>query len=66
MNTSMPTVREIRRSEDRILGSDIFEEGSRVFPRRNGEGAVTEAARTIPVYHKCDVLVVGGGHCASE
>ena len=61
MNTSMPTVREIRRSEDRILGSDIFEEGSRVFPRRNGEGAVTEAARTIPVYHKCDVLVVGGG-----
>lgn len=59
--TDTPAVREIRQSENRFLGSDIFESGRHVFPRRNGEGSVSEPAREVPVYHKCDVLVVGGG-----
>jgi len=61
MEDAKPKVREIRRSEDRFLGSDIFEEGTRVFPPRNGSGFHEEAARRLPIYHKCDVLVVGGG-----
>ena len=56
-----PSVREIRQSEDRFLSSDIFEAGGRTFPRRNGTGTVAEPAREVPVYHSCDVLVVGGG-----
>jgi hypothetical protein len=61
MTNDAPKVVEIRRSEDRFLGSDIFEHGSRVFPPRNGSGEHEEPARKIPVYHECDVLVVGGG-----
>jgi hypothetical protein len=34
---------------------------SRQVQPRNGEGFIDEAARRLPVYHKCDVLVVGGG-----
>jgi hypothetical protein len=56
-----PKVREIRRSEDRFLGSDIFETDKRQLPRANGTGTYVEPAREIPVYHSCDVLVVGGG-----
>lgn len=56
-----PKVNEIRQNEFRFLGSDIFESGGMVFPRRNGAGVVAEAAREVPVYHRCDVLVVGGG-----
>ncbi len=56
-----PRVREVKRSEDRFLGSDLFESGARALPPRNGTGTVTEVAREIPVYHRCQVLVVGGG-----
>jgi hypothetical protein len=56
-----PKVREIRRSEDRFLGSDIFETERRQLPRSNGTGTYVEPAREIPVYHSCDVVVVGGG-----
>lgn len=59
--TEAPAVREIRQNEDRFLSSDIFESGRYVFPRRNGGGTIAEPARDVPVYHKCDVLVVGGG-----
>lgn len=60
-DTDTPKVSEIRQNEDRFLGSDIFESGRYVFPPRNGQGTVSEAARKVPVYHSCDVLVVGGG-----
>ncbi len=61
MSDDKPKVQEIRQSENRFLGSDIFESGKYVFSARNGRGSVTEAARDVPVYHECDVLVVGGG-----
>ncbi len=59
--TDAPRVREVKRSEDRFLGSDLFETDKRQLPPRNGTGSVVEAARDIPVYHRCGVLVVGGG-----
>ncbi|WP_172296006.1 FAD-dependent oxidoreductase [Pseudoruegeria sp. HB172150] len=61
MSEQKPAVREIRQSEDRFLSSDIFESGRHTLPRRNGTGTIPEPARDIPVYHSCDVLVVGGG-----
>ncbi|BBC73378.1 FAD-dependent oxidoreductase [Altererythrobacter sp. B11] len=54
-------VQEVRRSEDRFLGSDVFEAQRRQFSRANGTGTHYEPGREIPVYHSCDVLVVGGG-----
>ena len=48
------------RSDERILASDIFERSDQREPRID-HGFITEAARQIPVYHRCDVLVVGGG-----
>ncbi len=56
-----PRVREIRQTEDRFLSSDIFEQSSHEFPPRNGHGTLREPARDVPIYHNCDVLVVGGG-----
>lgn len=47
-------------SEERILSQDIFE-GSRQAAPRRGAGTWLEPAREIPVYHRCQVLVVGGG-----
>ena len=61
MTKEGPRVREIRQSEDRFLGSDIFEAGTTAMGPRNGTGSVAEPARDVPVYHRCDVLVVGGG-----
>src|SRR5262249_18006478 len=40
---------------------DVFEGRSRALPPRNGTGVYREAAHDVPVYHRCDVLVVGGG-----
>ncbi len=56
-----PTVRTVERTEDRFLPSDVFESRSRAQPPRNGFGFIREPAREVPVYHRCDVLVVGGG-----
>ena len=56
-----PKVLEVWQSEDRFLASDVFENGGRQLPRANGIGTYHEPAREIPVSHKCDVLVVGGG-----
>jgi hypothetical protein len=57
----IPKVQQVRQSEDRFLASDVFEIGKRQLPPRNGTGTYVEPAREIPVYHKCDVLIVGGG-----
>src|SRR3990170_2777320 len=54
-------VREVRQTEERFLASDVFEERSRALPPRNGAGTVREEARETPVYHQCDVAVIGGG-----
>ena len=53
-------MRTTERTNERILVSDIFERSDQRVPRVD-HGFITEAARKIPVYHRCDVLVVGGG-----
>ena len=47
-------------TDERLLVSDIFE-GERTRTDRPDLGTLREAARDIPVYRNCDVLVVGGG-----
>ena len=64
-DTPKPTVKTVDRTEDRFLPSDLFESRSRAQPPRNGTGFIREAARDVPVYHECDVLVVGGGPSGS-
>jgi len=53
MNERKPT-------DERIFTLDIFG-GERTRQRRVPLGTWREAARDIPVYRRCDVLVVGGG-----
>lgn len=48
-------------SEERFLGSDVFESTRHTLPPRNGSGTIREDARDIDIYHKCDVVVIGGG-----
>ena len=48
-------------SEERFLGSDVFESSGRSLPPPTGGGTLREEAREIDVYHRCDVVVVGGG-----
>ncbi|HWK42822.1 MAG TPA: FAD-dependent oxidoreductase [Croceibacterium sp.] len=48
-------------SEERFLGSDVFESSGRNIPPPRRGGTVREDARDIDIYHQCDVLVVGGG-----
>lgn len=52
-------MKTVERTDERILSSDIFERdrGS----SRPDQGKWYEPGRDIPVYHRCDVLVVGGG-----
>ncbi len=64
-DTLKPTVHTVRQTEERFLPSDVFESRSRTQPPRNGTGFIREAARDVPVYHECDVLVVGGGPSGS-
>jgi hypothetical protein len=64
-DTLKPTIHTVERTEDRFLPSDLFESRSRAQPPRNGTGFIREAARDVPVYHECDVLVVGGGPSGS-
>jgi hypothetical protein len=57
-----PTRRKVEgHSEDRFLGSDVFESSRHTLPPPNGTGTVHEDARDIAVYHQCDVAVIGGG-----
>jgi 2-polyprenyl-6-methoxyphenol hydroxylase-like FAD-dependent oxidoreductase len=53
-------MRTAQRSDERILSSDIFDRDGARAPRP-AWGFVDEPGRRIPVYHRCDVLVVGGG-----
>jgi hypothetical protein len=57
--SSEPALRQTNQSF--FFESDIFS-ASRLLPRHNRPGGVVhEAARAIPVFRDCDVLVVGGG-----
>ncbi|MGH8219541.1 MAG: FAD-dependent oxidoreductase [Steroidobacteraceae bacterium] len=60
-DSTKPKVLTVERTEDRLLASDVFESRSRTQTPRNGRGLIREPSREIPVYHECDVLVVGGG-----
>ncbi len=53
-------MRKVEISDERILNSDIFDEQEAREPRAPA-GEWFEAGRTLPVYRRCDVLVVGGG-----
>lgn len=52
-------MKTITRTDERILSADVFERDAKV--PRPALGTVREAARDIPVYRECEVLVVGGG-----
>ncbi len=57
-------MRTTERSDERILSSDIFDR-SGTRRARAGGGTWVEPSRELPVYHRCDVLVVGGGPAGS-
>jgi hypothetical protein len=59
--SEIPKVRAVAQTQDRFLSSDLFEAKSHTLPPKNGSGVHREPARDVPVYHRCDVLVVGGG-----
>jgi len=52
-------MKTVVRTDERILSSDIFDRDSRV--KRPDHGSWAEPGKSIPVYHRCGVLVVGGG-----
>lgn len=49
-----------QRGDERILQSDFFDRDTQRAVRPDW-GWVDEPGRRIPIYHRCDVLVVGGG-----
>jgi 2-polyprenyl-6-methoxyphenol hydroxylase-like FAD-dependent oxidoreductase len=57
---SKPGMLTTQRGEERFLQSDIFGRSDERSPRAD-HGTWAEPARELPVYHACDVLVVGGG-----
>lgn len=59
----LPAMTTVTRTDERILQSDIFARESKEL--RPELGKVHEAARELPVYAECDVLVVGGGPSGS-
>lgn len=62
MADDQPKMKRIEgHSEERFLGSDVFESTRHTLPPRNGTGTIREDAREIDIYHKCDVAVIGGG-----
>ena len=54
-------MRKVEISDERILNSDIFDEKDGAREIRPPAGQWFEAGRSLPVYRRCDVLVVGGG-----
>ncbi|MBL8379584.1 MAG: FAD-dependent oxidoreductase [Burkholderiales bacterium] len=54
-------MRKVEISDERILNSDIFDEKDGERPVREDLGSWHEAGRDLPIYRRCDVLVVGGG-----
>lgn len=53
-------MRTTERNDERILASDIFDREGERAPRPDW-GFHDEPGQRIPIYHRCDVLVVGGG-----
>lgn len=53
-------MKRIERSDERILSADVFERQGGRGPRP-ALGYIGEPGRQIPIYHRCQVLVVGGG-----
>jgi len=53
-------VSDRQRTDERIMVSPIFERRAERLSR-NGTGSWVEPSRELPVYQRCDVLVVGGG-----
>ena len=53
-------MKKVEISDERILNSDIFDERE-AREMRQPAGEWFEPGRNIPVYRRCDVLVVGGG-----
>jgi len=53
------TMKVITRTDERILTADVFERDTKEV--REDLGFWEEDARQIPVYRRCQVLVVGGG-----
>ena len=60
-DSESPRIQRVTQTEDRFLASELFEGKGRALPPKNGAGVFHEPGRDIPVYHRCDVLVVGGG-----
>ncbi len=54
-------MRTVVRTDERILSSDIFDRDARSKQERPDFGVWSEPGRDIPIYHRCGVLVVGGG-----
>ena len=52
-------MRTVARTDERILSSDIFDRDAR--QERQDYGTWEEPGRSIPIYRRCGVLVVGGG-----
>lgn len=52
-------MKTVTRTDERILTSDIFDRDKRVA--RPDHGTWAEPGRELKVYHRCEVLVVGGG-----
>ena len=58
----LPKLQEVKgHSEERFLGSDVFESTRHTLPPPRRGGTITEEAREVDVYHQCDVAVIGGG-----
>jgi len=61
-NKGMPQMHRVEgHSEERFLGSDVFQSKQRALPPPRRGGTIREPERDIDIYHKCDVVVVGGG-----
>ncbi len=56
-----PAIQQVKQSEDRFLASDVFSASGRAIPPPRRGGTIMEDARAVDIYHKCDVVVVGGG-----
>jgi len=62
MSEDKPRLQRVEgHSEERFLGSDVFESSGRNLPPSRRGGTVREPAQDIDIYHKADVVVVGGG-----
>ena len=63
MSTDKPDAAQASRTSTQsfFFQSDIFAAGRLIARRARPGGVVHEAARSIPVFRDCDVLVVGGG-----